>query len=191
MRCLSILSAFLAVVTSALPTLTLGQQTVEHRGYSCRPGQYRFKGTVVRGRTFTHRFDGFVFALSPIEYGWSIDIAEGDQHYLANMTGPSHFIPNAIDIEGWHFRNATNSGPNRGDVNAPDETRRFFFSPRWPHCNDAPGLDQDGRGVLDITDIALGNLKAGEKANIERMSFRVVLSVGSSACTSCPMQANP
>jgi hypothetical protein len=35
----------------------------------------------------------------------------------------------------------------------------------------------------------LGNLKPGERANIERMQFDVVLNVGSSACSGCPTTA--
>jgi hypothetical protein len=114
-----------------------------------------------------------------------IDISQGTQRYLASMTGPRQG-PNPIEIEGWHFRNAANTGPNTGDVNAPDETRRFLFSPRWPHCEEAVGLEKDGQGVLEITDMELGNLAEGEKASIARMHFRVVLTIGPSACTACP-----
>jgi hypothetical protein len=71
-------------------------------------------------------------------------------------------------------------------VNAPDETRRFLFSPRSPHCEDTIGLDKDGQGDLDIGDMELGNLAEGEKANITRMEFRVVLTLGPFACTACP-----
>ena len=141
---------------------------------------------MLRGQSFSHRFDGFGFKLVPTDFGWNIDISQGKQHYLANMTGPRHFVPNPTEIEGWHFRNAANTGPNTGDVNAPDETRRFLYSPRWPHCEDAPGLEKDGHGVLEITDKDLGNLKAGEKANILRMVFTVALTVGRSACNACP-----
>jgi hypothetical protein len=114
------------------------------------------------------------------------DLSQGTQHDLDGMTGPRHFVPNPIEIEGWHFRIAANTGPNRGDMNAQDETRRFLFSLRWPHCEDTIGLDKDGQGVLDIGDMELGNLAKGEKANITRMEFSVVLTVGSFACTACP-----
>ena len=53
-----------------------------------------------------------------------------------------------------------------GDVNAPDETSRFLFSRRWPHCEEAAGLDKDGLGVLEINNMELGNLVQSEKANI-------------------------
>jgi hypothetical protein len=152
----------------------------------CRPGVYRFQGTLQRGQTFSRNFGGFVFALVPQEYGWSIVISQGQQHDLQALTGPLHFVPNPTDIEGWHFRNAANTGPNTGDVNAPDETRSFLFSPRWPHCEDAEGLDKDGQGVLEITDMELGNLVQGGKANMLMMKFTVKLTVGRSACATCP-----
>jgi hypothetical protein len=94
-----------------------------------------------------------------------------------------------IEIEGWHFRNGDNTGPNTGDVNAPDETRRFLFSPRWPHCEEAARLDKNGFGVLEINDMELDNLAQGEKANIVEMEFSVVLTVGPSACTVSPARS--
>jgi hypothetical protein len=174
------------VVVIALTTFLVAQQPSESAVKDCHPGKYEIKGTVTRGRPFSRAFDGFVFTLVPIEYGWMIDISQGTQHYLDGMTGPRHFVPNPIEIEGWHFRIAANTGPNRGDVNAQDETRRFLFSPRWPHCEDTIGLDKDGQGVLDIGDMELGNLAEGEKANITRTEFSVVLTVGPFACTACP-----
>lgn len=150
-------------------------------------------GTVKKDETFSRPFGGFVFTLKPMQHGWSIDIAQAGHHYLANVTAPRHG-PNAIDIEGWHFRNEANTGPNTGDVNAPDEHREFFFSPKFGTCmaepNKAPPAEfesatRDGTGVLEITDLSLGNLKAGERANIEEMKFTVHLTVAQSACEPC------
>ena len=175
------------VIALALSTTSVAQQPPQHAAHNCHPGKYQFKGTVTRGQTFSRDFDGFIFTFVPLEYGWMIDISQGTQHYLDGMTGPRHFVPNPTEVEGWHFRNAANTGPNTGDVNAPQTTRHFLFSPRWPHCEDAEGLENDGHGVLDITDMELDNLKEGEKANILRMNFSVVLTVGPSACTACPV----
>ena len=174
----------LALAASA--SLCAAQQPSVHVEQSCHPGKYRFKGTVVRGQTFSRNFGGFVFALVPSEYGWDIDVSQGTQHYLANMTGPRHFVPNPTEIEGWHFRNATNTGPNSGDVNAPQTTRRFLFSPRWARCEAAEGLDKDGQGTLEITHMELDDLQPGKKANFRSMTFAVMLTVGPSACTGCP-----
>jgi hypothetical protein len=174
----------LALAASA--SLGTAQHSSPQAEPSCHPGEYRFKGTVLRGQTFLRSFDGFVFALVPTDYGWDLDVSQGTQHYLANMTGPRHFVPNPTEIEGWHFRNSANTGRNMADVNAPQTTRRFLFSPRWPHCNDAEGLDKDGHGILKITSMELGNLEPGKKANFQSMKFVVTLTVRASACTACP-----
>ena len=160
----------------------------------CRAGTYAFSGVVKRGETFSRQFGGFLFNLKPMECGWTIDIVQGKQHYLANFTLPRHSVPNPIDIEGWHFRNEANTGPNTGDVNAPDEHREFFFSPKFGTCMSTPenasqsefgAAARDGTGVLEITDLTLGNLKLGEKADIQEMTFTVRLTVAQSACEPC------
>jgi hypothetical protein len=174
---------FLLLLSFTVWTMPASAQS---RKSACHSGHYAFKGTVRKGESLSHRFGGFLFTLVPIEFGWTIDISRGSQHHLAHMTGPRHFVPNPIDIEGWHFRNAANTGRNKGDVNAPQRTRRFLFSPRWPHCEDAVGVDKDGQGILQITDMKLGNLEPGKKATILRMNFIVRLTVGRSACLSCP-----
>lgn len=64
--------------------------------------------------------------------------------------------PNATDIQGSHFRNADNTGPNRGELNLPGKVRRFIFSPevpdlwverdRWPTPEDIQRVAAFGRG---------------------------------------------
>jgi len=129
-----------------------------------------------------------------MQYGWTIDISQGQHHHLANLTPPRHFVPNPIDIEGWHFRNEANTGPNTGDVNAPDQHREFFFSPKFATCMSEPekatqaefeAATRDGTGVLEITDLTLGNLKPREKADIAEMKFTVHFVVAQSACEPC------
>jgi hypothetical protein len=115
-RFLRILGFFFVSITCTLQLAGQAQSTL-----SCHPGTYQFSGTVLQGETFSRPFGGFAFNLVPTEFGWRIDITEGERHYLANMTGPAHFVPNAIEIEGWHFRNSSNTGPNTGEINAPDE----------------------------------------------------------------------
>jgi hypothetical protein len=184
MNSFSVLSC---LVVAALSTAPLAQQATQSPAHGCHPGSYRFKGVVAKGQTFSREFDGFGFALIPIDYGWMIDVSQGQQHYLANMTGPRHVVPSATEIEGWHFRNADNAGPNSGDVNAPQTTRHFLFSPRWPKCQEATGLERDGQGILSISNMELSGLKKGEQARIIRMRFTVVLTVGPSACMPCPV----
>ena len=165
---------------------------------SCKAGTYNISGVVKKGETFSRPFGGFVFSLLPIPYGWTIDISQGRNHFLANLTPPRHFVPNPIDIEGWHFRNEANTGPNTGDVNAPDERRAFFFSPKFGTCIKDPdslpksefeAAAKDGTGVLEITDLTLGNLVAGDKAAITEMKFIVHLTVATSACQLCSSKA--
>ena len=176
------------IVVVATVTVAIAQPPTR----PCKAGTYKLHGIVQRAKAYSREFDGFVFKLEPMEYGWRIDISRGEQHYLESMTGPRHAVPNPVEIEGWHFRNSANTGPNRGDVDAPQYTRRFLFSPRWRHCPEAPDIGKDGKGVLEITDLELGNLRPGAKANISRMKFRVTLTVGSTACEQCPaMQTEP
>jgi hypothetical protein len=187
-------------ILAVLLTLAVGSaqnshpsQAPSHQVPKCRSGNYTFSGSVKKGETFSRPFGGFVFTLKPQQYGWTIDIAQGEHHYLANLTAPRHG-PTPIDIEGWHFRNEANTGPNQGDVNAPDEHREFFFSPKFGSCMAAPdtappaefeAATHDGTGVLEITDLSLGNLKAGQQVDIEEMKFTVHLTVAQSACEPC------
>jgi hypothetical protein len=161
---------------------------------SCKAGPYTFSSVIKKGEIFSRPFGGFVFTLEPMQCGWAIDIAQGQHHHLVNLTPPRHFVPNPIDIEGWHFRNEANTGPNTGDVNAPDEHREFFFSPKFGTCISKPenasqaefeAATRDGTGVLEITDLTLGNLKPGEKADIQEMKFTVHFVVAESACEPC------
>jgi hypothetical protein len=137
----------LLVLVAAYAALTFPICYADANASDCHPGSYRFAGTVSQGKTFTHHFDGFMFALEPNQYGWDIDISRGEQHYLENITGPQHFVPNPIEIAGWHFRNAANTDVNKGDVNAPPRTRRFLFSPRWQQCQDSAALQKNTVGV--------------------------------------------
>ena len=41
---------------------------------------------------------------------------------LGDGLGTNHRL-----LEGWHFRNQANTGPNEGDVNAPQREREFDF----------------------------------------------------------------
>ena len=183
--------AVLFVLWSCIAPSPVGAQDAEHEVTPrCNPGIYKFRGKVLRGRTFSRKFGGFVFTLVPgAEGNWHIQVSQGRHRGLELITGPQHFIPNPTDIEGWHFRNTANTGPNTGDLNAPDETRHFLFSPHWPRCPDS-NLETDGQGKLEITDMKLENLEPGQKATMTMMQFRVTLVVGRSACgTTCPFVA--
>ncbi len=143
------------------------------------------RGELRRGEEYSRRFGpGLLFMLRPIEAGWEIVVRdERPAENIARLTPPWHFVPNPRYVEGWHFRNATNTGPNDGSVNAPQRERDFVFSPEVGRSIDYPPSEEDvdrvrgfGRGLLVIESLDLGNLSAGQRAHIERMRFRVMLS---------------
>lgn len=126
---------------------------------------------------------GLRLCLDPIENGWIICVRkEGGRDDLARLTPPFHFI-NARYIEGWHFRNADNTGPNECgplNVNAPQELREFIFS---PHVTRETPLTHEevertsafGTGELEILDRELSPTAKGERARMLAMEFEVRL----------------
>ncbi len=171
-----------------------------------------FRGEVARGDTVVHRFKhdgaGLEFRLAPVTYGWIIWIGNPElpeQNYVTLATPPFRGISPAI-IEGWHFRNADNTGPNLpgpGNVNAPQKERAFAFvmdpSGRreaaealdimlWPNGRDEAVVEAaeirwreiaKAEGKLRVEALELGNLAAGERAWIERMAFAVTIELPS------------
>ena len=149
------------------------------------------QGTVKRGEGFERTTAaGWIVRLRPQTEGWFLQITvrgrEGED--LARLTPPWHFVPNAREIEGWHFRNADNTGPNDGSVNAPQELREFIFSPavgRGMEYNGSATSRDDvekvrafGRGWLFIEKYTLTAASRGGRAAFETMSF--------SACVTWP-----
>lgn len=142
-----------------------------------------FSGELERGQTFSRGFhDSLLFKLVPSRFGWTLSIStvSRPEEDMTRLTPPFHAVPNPRDIEGWHFRNEMNTGPNDGSVNAPDSVREFIFSPRVGiTINDPPSIEQieqikrDGTGILTITSIELGNLIPNDHAYISRMKFLV------------------
>ena len=152
-----------------------------------------FSGELSAGQGFDRDFaDGLRFALVPQRFGWEIVIRrKGRDENLARLTPPFHFVPNPRDIEGWHFRNADNTGPNEaGDrnVNAPGEVREFVFSPEVGATIDGPDATRSptpaeiervlqwGLGTLTILEYRLADLDPGKTARFEWMRFSVQLS---------------
>jgi hypothetical protein len=169
---------------------------------------YSFTGDVVRGEKFEKALpNGLVFNLLPTKsaeegwMGWVIHIgpaSESSHNYTGVVTPPFRGI-NTLQILGWHFRNADNTGPNDGSVNAPQEERAFYFVLHeedyqvasealecimWPPlCEDMDeqeafdlhrNVPKTG-GTLLVTQLELGNLKPEEQAWIEYMEFEVEL----------------
>jgi len=166
------------------------------RAAGAEPVRLEFTGEIARGESFRHALlDGLTFELVPASQslGWQIMVTDQARpgENLARYTPPFHFVPNPRFIEGWHFRNADNSGPNavgEKNVNAPQKIREFIFSPEvgrgigWPiDMEDVKRITRDGRGVLEITHLTLGNLIPGERAWIESMRFRVEVEMAAAA----------
>jgi hypothetical protein len=113
------------------------------------------------------------------------DSARAEEN-LARLTPPLHG-PNPTDIQGWHFRNKANTGPNQGDVNVPQKERWFIFSrevgrsiqPKTSEIEitveDVERVESQGRGALTIEDLVLTPPKAGQQAGIESMRFTVAI----------------
>lgn len=152
-----------------------------------------FSGELDQKRDFIRAFGSrFAFVLKPIDHGWVIQIRdERGTEVISRFTPPWHFVPNPRYIEGWHFRNSDNSGPNEPDsknVNAPQTIREFIFSPevgrtiggpearRHPTHEEVERIAEFGRGKLTILDYRLANLAQGQRAHFEWMKFEVELS---------------
>ena len=147
------------------------------------------RGEISAGKLFSRPFgNGMMFSLKPIDKGWIIGVNERNQPEfdIARLTLPLHG-PNPRFIEGWHFRNSSNTGPNDGSVNVPQESREFIFSPivhtifekgreRNVGMDDIEKIEQYGRGELYMEDYRLSDLEAGMIAGIAYMRFRVCLS---------------
>ena len=169
----------------------------EHPEDRDRPGEAAVKpnrvvlaGEVRAGEAFERPFGpGLVLRLEPTPLGWLITMREtGRDEDLARLTPPLHFVPNPRELEGWHFRNAANTGPNEGDVNAPGETRAFIFSPEvgrtiaGPTATASPSSEEieavraAGSGTLWIEDYRLDRLEPGQqRAGFAWLRFTVAL----------------
>ncbi len=129
---------------------------------------------VAGNRSFFRRLEnGWVFALTRAENGWSIRLYENDDidkaFDLSALTPPLGGVPNPRDIFGWHFRNAANTGPNQGDVNAPQALRAFVISPTMEAGPD------NGIGWLKILDFGLAGLESGTRARMNYLEFDACL----------------
>jgi hypothetical protein len=167
----------------------------------------RFSGAVSKGQTFVRQLEpNLFFRLVPAELGWTISIGNktgAEKNFCGVVTPPYRGI-NAIDIEGWHFRNADNSGTNASgpkNVNAPQEIREFNFVVNdsdyrkgfdalqvllWPYSFSQQQIDQaqavharlpKGNGKLTIRDLKLNTLEAGKQAGIDEMMIDVELNL--------------
>lgn len=145
-------------------------------------------GEAIRGVPFTATTPGgWIVRLDPVSEGWflRVTVKSREEEDLSRLTPPWHFVPNAREIEGWHFRNAENTGPNEGSVNAPQETRNFIFSPEVgrgveyngsaTRAEDVARVESFGRGWLFIESYVLTPPRQGERAAFESLKFSACL----------------
>jgi hypothetical protein len=148
----------------------------------------QIQGTVRRGDTFQQLTpSGWILRLTPVAEGWflRVTVRGREREDLARLTPPWHFVPNARQIEGWHFRNLDNTGPNDGSVNAPQELREFIFSPQVGRAIEYDGsattaedlekVRSFGRGWLFIESYRLTPPGKGERAAFESLTFSACL----------------
>jgi hypothetical protein len=146
------------------------------------------QGEVIKGRPFSRSTrGGWILKLVPVEEGWFLEITikRRQNEDLSRLTPPWHFVPNPRGIEGWHFRNEDNTGPNEGSVNAPQELREFIFSPqvgRGIEYNGSATSPEDdanvrsfGRGWLHLDEFRLTPPRRGERASFEWLKFSACL----------------
>lgn len=140
--------------------------------------------------------NGWTFALAPAAHGWTIAVLDANGTDLTQLTPPWRFEPNPRELYGWHFRSADNSGPNAGDVNAPQDLRAFLISPgvsgtggfRPPAgaLSDPAALEAEGSGVLAVLDYGLADLAPGQQARMVYLKFSACLSWLADAAPAAP-----
>ncbi len=121
---------------------------------------------------------GWTFALEPDGHGWTIRLLDRGGDDLSGITPPFHFVANPRELHGWHFRDRANSGPNIGDVNAPQLLRAFIFDrgggADWPLAERVAAAE--GRGTFEIKAFSLSPPEPGERASFSGLAFDVCLS---------------
>lgn len=136
-------------------------------------------GSVRAGETFRYDALSLAFALVPTPYGWRVQMF--DRHGVGMPVFAPPLRPvetNPLNIAGWHFRNLANSGPNMGDVNAPQHLRRFSFgvlAAEGLGGQAPPGLTVSGLGELRISDFTLTPPEPGERASMISLDFSACL----------------
>jgi hypothetical protein len=201
-----IFSALLAACSLAVidPTVPLPLEqtptpTAESATNEASALTHTFTATVARGESLTQLITpDLVFKLIPYQEDWEIwlgptTIADPATNYSTPVTPPFSGI-NARQLEGWHFRNIDNSGPNSAgekNVNAPQELRTFCFvgnhadfeaaqsalAAGLPSLVDAIANEEFPvyKGTLAISELTLGNLLPEQRAWIEEMTITVNL----------------
>jgi hypothetical protein len=148
----------------------------------CDPGEareaVRLTGEISAGERLTAPAGpGWTLVLEPDGHGWTIRLLDRGGDDLSRVTPPFHFVPNPRELHGWHFRNRANTGPNLGDVNAPQRLRAFIFDrgggAGWPLAQRAAAAE--GRGTFEIKEFSLSPPQPGERAGFIGLTFDACL----------------
>ncbi len=173
-----------------LVLIGIGLVSPAHATQTCggEPGwaSKEFAGRVSDGGTFTQSLGGHAFVLGPTRHGWKILLLDENGREIRTFSPPARPVEtNAVNIAGWHFRNLANTGPNTGDVNAPQHMRRFSFGSLATRKYRTPDLTPPkaskrpdgfgGLGRLVIEDFKLADLGKRQKARMTALTFRVCL----------------
>jgi hypothetical protein len=170
----------------------LGAAAPQTDARTCTPEAGRLveqvKGEVANGKTFSKSTrGGWILTLTPIDQGWflGVTVKGREDEDLSRLTPPWHFVPNARYIEGWHFRNEANTGPNTGSVNAPQRLREFIFSPEVGRTinydgsatkpGDVEKVEAFGRGWLHLDAFQLTLPRKNETASFVWLKFSACL----------------
>jgi len=179
-------------ILSLIALGALGAQPGAAPQCTAAPGRSaeQIEGNVTRGQMFSKATSGgWILRLVPTPEGWLLEIAVKGRETedLSRLTPPLHFVPNPRSIEGSHFRNADNTGPNEGSVNAPQELREFIFSPQVgreiqgaqstssPTTEEVERVQAFGRGWMHVDEYQLTPPRRGERASFERLKFSACL----------------
>lgn len=169
-----------------------------------------FRAEIRRGQTAQFQTEwGLLVVLRPVDAGWQIEVyPKDDPSANLALATPPFRGPNPTMILGWHFRNSNSSGPNAGEVNAPQHLREFIFVKdsadfvvlrhsleRVLWRGNYPGDEvrdaeealarvsaRAGRGRLRIQEMRLGNLEPGGRAWIEWLRFEVEICSSEQGC---------
>ena len=186
--------AFSGYFFGARPSVAFAADSIAQRSKNSNGHGFqrnvRFSGEVLKGRSFERQVGAnLFFRLVPEELGWSISMGnKAPRENFCSVVTPPYRGMNALRIEGWHFRNADNTGPNDGGVNAPRELREFIFSPAVGRdvefngsattAGDVEKVQGFGRGWFFIESYRLTPPQRGERASFETITF--------SACVTWP-----
>lgn len=147
-------------------------------------------GTVARGDSWSHVLsDSLVVEWLPIRHGWRLRVGPERDSLRSKLDenlvihAPAHFVPPTAYVEGWHFRNRSNTGPNEGSVNAPQRRREVVLTyDKLSSEIDRSSWKHDAVVRLEIDELELGNLNPGERAVIDRMAFAMEIVPLSDRC---------